>query len=57
METKQLIFNIFQFCDKYIAVEDFVEFEKQFAEIAQQAGIDLSQTYYGISFEELNIFC
>lgn len=54
MNTEKLIFNLFKVCDKYIDVDDFVDFESEFAEIVLEfTGMDLYEIYYGENFDKL----
>jgi len=53
MTNKELILKLFKICDKYVEVEDFPEFEAEFAEISKEAGVDLYTEYYGKPFSEL----
>ena len=53
MDKKTLIRELFSICDKYIDVEDFVEFEIEFADIVKKDGLDLYKIYYNESFENI----
>ena len=53
MKDKKLIYDLFSICDKYIEIENFVEFESEFAEVVKRAGMNFYQIYYNESFDNL----
>lgn len=57
MEEKKhietLIKDLFRVCDKWLDVEDFVLFEKEFSEVTKKHGYNLHEIYYGKSLEAM----